>query len=39
MDVFFGFLLGLGIAILAVGLAAWSIRPRVDSFDDEGDLR
>jgi hypothetical protein len=39
MDILFGFALGLGVAIVAVALAAWSVRPRVDSFDDEGERR
>jgi hypothetical protein len=39
MDVLFGFALGFGVALAAVGLAAWSIKPRVDGFDEEGDPR
>ena len=39
MDILLGFALGLGIAIVALALAAWSVGPRVDGFDDEGNLR
>jgi hypothetical protein len=39
MDILYGFALGLLVACIAVALAAWSVRPRRDSLDDEGERR
>jgi hypothetical protein len=38
MDIFYGFLLGLGVAIVGLAAALWVARSGV-RFDDEGDVR